>query len=194
MLPPVHFHRHNPLSGQSAWTGGAPCNACMPRTRLQVAHGVPVVLQHDHRVCCGQVQAQAAHVRGQQHDRDAGVGIEALGHLKALPRLHPAHRQLLWGTGCCCLCAREHACCRRGFPRPGAGTCHSSMQAVSAQCARHSPTHSPTHVRLQRHRCGMQESLIEQPGLACREPLWSQMVQLQNPLQAQGLATALRMC
>ena len=62
----------------------------MPGARLEVVHGVPVVLQEDDGVGRGQVQAQAAHVRGQQHDGYAGVCIEALHQPEARARLHAA--------------------------------------------------------------------------------------------------------
>ena len=41
--------------------------------RLQVLHGVVVVLQEDDGVRRGQVEAQAAHVRREQHHVDGGV-------------------------------------------------------------------------------------------------------------------------
>src|SRR5262249_26100175 len=50
---------------------------------LQVALRVPVVLNKDHRVGTGQVQAQTADMRGQEQSVDSGVRVELLDQRKA---------------------------------------------------------------------------------------------------------------
>lgn len=43
---------------------------------LEVLHGVPVVLHEDHRVCSGEVEAQAADGRGHHEAVDGRVAVE----------------------------------------------------------------------------------------------------------------------
>ena len=59
-------------------------------TSLQVLHGVPVVLQEDDSVSCSQVQAQPAHMGGEQQHLNGGVTVEALHNTEALLGLHTA--------------------------------------------------------------------------------------------------------
>ena len=40
---------------------------------LQVLHGVPVVLEENHRVGAGQVEAETAHARRQEENVDRGI-------------------------------------------------------------------------------------------------------------------------
>ena len=51
---------------------------------LKVPLGIPVMLQEDDCVRRSQVEAQAADMRGQQHDLYGGVTVEALHQGKAL--------------------------------------------------------------------------------------------------------------
>ena len=66
------------------------CEGMRWETSLQVLHGVPVVLQEDDSVSCSQVQAQPAHMGGQQQHLNGGVAIEALHNSEALLGLHTA--------------------------------------------------------------------------------------------------------
>ena len=51
---------------------------------LKVPLRVPIVLQEDDCVSCSQVEAQAAHMCGQQHDLYGGVAVEPLHQGKPL--------------------------------------------------------------------------------------------------------------
>ena len=66
------------------------CQAVRWETGLQVLHGVPVVLQEDDSVSCSQVQAQPAHMGGQQQHLNGGVAVKALHNAEPLLGLHTA--------------------------------------------------------------------------------------------------------
>lgn len=45
--------------------------------RLQIPHGVPVMLHKHHSVCSRQVEAETTDVRGQQQNIDGGIIVKS---------------------------------------------------------------------------------------------------------------------
>ena len=116
------------------------------RTRLEVLHGVVVVLQEDDGVGGSQVQAQPAHVRRQQHDVDCRVRVEPLNLCNA--RWHPSSfartfasdslPQSYWGPW---VCARRRSALYQELSRYESSD-HSSqpLHTECRTCSCHRPS------------------------------------------------------